>query len=155
MNDIQLLSQIGEELYGPQWQSKLSQQIVVSDRSVRRWANGTDKIPWGVWHDLHRLVQSRAAALGYWSDVLYERVFISTCDPTASVEYNAETDWYAEVHDPDSGRRSMVHYEVLGSLSAVLAMIKRHPGMIFSVRVPQVTSAAEWDEFREMNPQKL
>jgi hypothetical protein len=154
MNDVQLLSQVGEELYGPRWQVKLSEQIAVSDRSMRRWANGTDKIPWGAWHDVHRLIQSRAAALGHWSDVLYERVLI-TCDSSASVKYKAKTDWYIEVHDPESGRHSLVHREVLGSLPAVRDVMKRHPGMMFTVYVPQEASAAEWDEFLKMNPRKL
>jgi hypothetical protein len=48
MNDIQLLSEVGQALYGENWQSALSADIAVSDRSMRRWANGTDQIPWGV-----------------------------------------------------------------------------------------------------------
>jgi hypothetical protein len=41
MNDTQLLSEVGQALYGPQWQSVLCNEISVSDPSMRRWVNGT------------------------------------------------------------------------------------------------------------------
>jgi hypothetical protein len=51
--DTQFLSEIGQALYGEHWQSALAAQISVSDRSMRRWVNGTDAIPWGVWFDIY------------------------------------------------------------------------------------------------------
>jgi hypothetical protein len=56
---IALLRNIGENLYGPRWQTELSNAISVSDRSMRRWLAGEDLIPRGVWGDLRLLVQSR------------------------------------------------------------------------------------------------
>jgi hypothetical protein len=56
---IALLRDIGEKLYGPRWQTDLSADLSVSDRSMRRWVAGEDPIPRGVWNDLRLLVESR------------------------------------------------------------------------------------------------
>jgi hypothetical protein len=48
----ELLKRIGEFLYGAQWQAPLARDVSVSDRSMRRWAAGTDDIPNGVWRDI-------------------------------------------------------------------------------------------------------
>lgn len=58
-----LLVECGEALYGPRWQSDLARDLDVSDRTVRRWAAGTTDVPPGVYVDLLRLTQERAAAL--------------------------------------------------------------------------------------------
>jgi hypothetical protein len=106
MSDTQLLSEIGRALYGEHWETTLSRQMAVSDRSMRRWANGTDRIPWGVWFDVYREVKSRAQNLDHWSKVLYDRVVIRECEFRPENKFNPETDWYFEVHDPESGRHS-------------------------------------------------
>lgn len=58
-----LLVECGEALYGPQWQSALARDIAVSDRTVRRWVAGTSPVPAGLYLDLLRLTQERAALL--------------------------------------------------------------------------------------------
>ena len=58
-----LLVEAGEALYGPRWQSDLARDLGVSDRTVRRWAAGTTDVPPGVYVDLLRLTQERAAVL--------------------------------------------------------------------------------------------
>lgn len=58
-----LLVECGEALYGPRWQSELARDLAVSDRTVRRWVAGTSEVPSGLWVDLLRLTQERAAAL--------------------------------------------------------------------------------------------
>lgn len=58
-----LLVEAGEALYGPRWQTELARDLAVSDRTVRRWAAGTTDVPAGVYVDLLRLTQERAAAL--------------------------------------------------------------------------------------------
>lgn len=65
-----LLVESGEALYGPRWQSDLARDLAVSDRTVRRWAAGTHEVPAGLWVDLLRLTQERAAALDALSDRL-------------------------------------------------------------------------------------
>jgi hypothetical protein len=58
-----LLVECGEALFGPRWQSELARELQVSDRTVRRWVAGTSEVPVGLYVDLLRLTQERAAAL--------------------------------------------------------------------------------------------
>ena len=58
-----LLVECGEALYGPQWQTALARDLGVSDRTVRRWVAGPSDVPAGVYIDLLRLTQERAASL--------------------------------------------------------------------------------------------
>lgn len=65
-----LLVEAGEALYGPRWQSELARDLGVSDRTMRRWVAGTFDAPQGLYVDLLRLTQQRAAKL----DELAERL---------------------------------------------------------------------------------
>lgn len=58
-----LLVEAGEALYGPLWQSALARDLDISDRTVRRWVAGTSPVPAGLYIDLLRLTQERAAVL--------------------------------------------------------------------------------------------
>ena len=58
-----LLVECGEALYGPRWQSELARDLQVSDRTMRRWVAGTHDVPAGLYLDLLRLTQERAAVL--------------------------------------------------------------------------------------------
>lgn len=58
-----MLVEAGEALYGHQWQSALARDLGVADRTVRRWVAGTTPMPSGVYVDLLRMTQERAAAL--------------------------------------------------------------------------------------------
>ena len=58
-----LLVECGEALFGPRWQSELARELAVSDRTVRRWVAGTSEVPAGLYVDLLRLTQERAALL--------------------------------------------------------------------------------------------
>lgn len=155
MNDIQLLSEVAQALYGAQWQAPLSAAISVSDRSMRRWANGTDAIPWGVWLDIYRHLEARALTLDYWKKELYDRVVIRECDQRAVGKFDPERDWRIEVHEPLDGRHSMKHSTIVQSLAEVRALIKKHPGMIFRVTMPFGATADERYEFSQMNIQRL
>jgi hypothetical protein len=61
----ELLKRIGEFLYGEQWQAPLARDISVGDRSMRRWAAGTDEIPNGVWRDIGFRLESMQGDLEY------------------------------------------------------------------------------------------
>jgi hypothetical protein len=150
MNDTQLLAATAEALYGAQWINDLSRQICVSDRSMRRWANGTDKIPWGVWHDIYREVHSRSLNLDHWKTELHGRVFIRDAQPSPNPDY-----WRFEAHDPESGRHSVVASANVPSLVDVRVEMKKNPGMVFKVTPPKNVQPAEWDEFCKMNIQPL
>jgi transposase-like protein len=65
-----ILVECGEALYGPRWQSELARDLGVADRTVRRWVAGTSDVPAGLYVDLLRITQERAAAL----DALAERL---------------------------------------------------------------------------------
>ena len=65
-----LLVEAGQALYGPRWQCELARALEVSDRTMRRWATGTHDVPAGLYVDLLRLTQERAALL----DSLSERL---------------------------------------------------------------------------------
>lgn len=67
--NITLLTDCGTALYGPLWQSELSRELEVADRTVRRWVSGDTPIPVGVWIDLMRLMSERTLTL----DELVER----------------------------------------------------------------------------------
>lgn len=58
-----LLVECGEALHGPRWQTELARDLGVSDRTVRRWVAGTYEVPAGLYLDLLRLTQERAARL--------------------------------------------------------------------------------------------
>lgn len=59
----QLLRDTGEALYGPRWQTELSRDLAVSDRTVRRWSAGVDDMP-PIYHaGLLRLALARAGTL--------------------------------------------------------------------------------------------
>jgi hypothetical protein len=58
-HEAALLRSIGEKLFGSLWQSALSENLSVNERSLRRWLSGQDEIPSGVWADLRRIIESR------------------------------------------------------------------------------------------------
>lgn len=67
-----LLSDAGRALYGERWQTDLANALGVSDRTVRRWVSGVDDPRPGVYLDLLRLTQERAAELEGLADRLQE-----------------------------------------------------------------------------------
>jgi hypothetical protein len=149
-DDTILLSAIGKALYGAQWINDLSRQMHVSDRSMRRWANGTDKIPWGVWRDIYVEVDSRSQNLNHWKAELHGRVFIVEAQPLPDPDC-----WRFEAHDPESGRHSTVASARVRSLDEVRAEMKKNPGLVFKITPPKSVEPAEWDEFCKMNIQPL
>jgi hypothetical protein len=58
-----LLRTIGEQLYGPRWQTDLSRDISVSDRTMRRWTSGEDDVPEGAWRDIYHRLDNRVTDL--------------------------------------------------------------------------------------------
>lgn len=58
-----MITAIGEALWGSRWQTDMATALGVSDRTVRRWAAGSERPRSGVYVDLKRLCVDRAAAL--------------------------------------------------------------------------------------------
>ena len=64
MNDHRgMLRQVGEALFGARWQSDLSREIGISDRTMRRWIADPHEIPEGVWSDISDLMLQHIVAL--------------------------------------------------------------------------------------------
>ena len=58
-----LLARIGRAMYGDQWQTPLSRDLDVSDRTVRHWLSGRNAMPATLRADLLTLLDDREAAL--------------------------------------------------------------------------------------------
>lgn len=65
--DADTLGAVGTSLYGPHWQTPLSEALGVADRTVRRWAIGQFNIPDGVWLDIADLCRERGRELDGWA----------------------------------------------------------------------------------------
>jgi len=68
-----LFSKIGEALYGPSWRARLGEALTVSERTIRRWQDGTVSIPDGVRFDLADLCRKHSAELAKLADQLDRR----------------------------------------------------------------------------------
>lgn len=58
-----MLTAVGEALYGERWQSPLSRDLGVGDRRVREWVSAERSTPPGIRIDLMRLCLERAQTL--------------------------------------------------------------------------------------------
>lgn len=58
-----MLRRVGEALYGEQWQSALSRDLRVSDRTMRYWLAGRSPVPSGAVEELRSAVAQRRALL--------------------------------------------------------------------------------------------
>jgi len=58
-----LLKRCGEALYGHRWQTEVSRDLDVADRTVRRWLDGSSDVPDGVYLQLLSMCQERSAEL--------------------------------------------------------------------------------------------
>ena len=65
-----LLAEVGEALYGPQFQTQLARDIGCNPRTVQRWLAGANDPPAGIWMDLLRVTQERAMTLDALTDRL-------------------------------------------------------------------------------------
>ncbi len=65
-----LLREAGEALYGPRWQSDLSRDLNVSDRTMRRWAAGEWDVPDKASRELHTLLVVRRMAISHLLNTL-------------------------------------------------------------------------------------
>ena len=59
----ELLTEIGEALYGNQWQTDLARDLDVAVRTVQRWLSGERAIPAGLSDDLRPLLAARGKTI--------------------------------------------------------------------------------------------
>jgi hypothetical protein len=89
----ELLRQVGTFIHGQEWQAPLARELHVNERTMRRWAAGTEEIPRGVWRDLGSHLETGYHALG---------IFLTAVKKTAGeVEVHSFQAW-------DSMRGDMV-----------------------------------------------
>jgi hypothetical protein len=60
----QLFIAIARLLHGSGWQAGLAGDLGVADRTIRRWAAGSEPIPPGVWNDLTNRLYDRWVDIG-------------------------------------------------------------------------------------------
>lgn len=58
-----LLTHVGEALYGAYWQHELCEALSINERTMRRWKSGQNAIPAGVIAELAILCGNRAHTL--------------------------------------------------------------------------------------------
>lgn len=63
MKPKDLLTAIGQALYGENFRIPMSDQLGVADRTVRRWLAGTSPIPARIWSELEVLLLARKVTL--------------------------------------------------------------------------------------------
>jgi hypothetical protein len=78
--DAETFRQIGEALFGSNWQTTLADVLLFNPglisvrknavRTVQRWADGSRTVPAGVWDDLEELLTERAKAQATWAENL-------------------------------------------------------------------------------------
>ncbi len=64
MHPNALLIETGLALYGERWQTDMARALAISDRTVRRWAAGTETPRAGVYADLLRICEDRSENIG-------------------------------------------------------------------------------------------
>lgn len=65
-----MLQRVGEGLYGPRWQTDLSNDLGVADRTMRRWLADQASMPSGAWQDLTTLLGHRVDQITRIRDAL-------------------------------------------------------------------------------------
>ncbi len=60
---IQLLTEVGTQLFGPQWQSPLARALEVSPRIVRYWASAQKPVPRPIFAALRELLLTRSVPM--------------------------------------------------------------------------------------------
>lgn len=58
MTPAQLIA-VGQALHGERWQTPLARDLSVSDRTMRRWLAGDQRMPAGLWGDCCALLRAR------------------------------------------------------------------------------------------------
>jgi Protein of unknown function (DUF1488) len=143
-SDALILRQIGEALYGATWQAELSKAIGVSDRSMRRWAAGTDAVPSGVWRDIHYHAESRWRTIQYFDEEVAKLLNSEVSTPLRPIPNSQVLFDQGGLHfalHTDSGRpvRCYVRREVLDDRAPrnpmihVLNYFKQHADIFYNV----------------------
>lgn len=83
----EILRRTGEALYGERWQSRLSRDLGVTDRTVRNWAAERTDCPEYIPKRLLELLEIRSGDVGSLMILIENHIASQEVDPT---DYHAE-----------------------------------------------------------------
>ncbi|NJR79344.1 hypothetical protein [Sphingomonas corticis] len=86
MKGSDILRQAGEALYGERWQTPLSRDLGVTDRTMRNWAAGRHDVPADVPDKLLRILRQRGDSMARLAARIEEHVRAEGDRPTAQEE---------------------------------------------------------------------
>ena len=61
--DNQLIADVGEAIWGPNWQPPLAAALVARPATVADWAAGREQVPADVWKELREIARLHALKL--------------------------------------------------------------------------------------------
>ena len=77
-----ILRRAGEALYGERWQSPLSRDLVVTDRTIRNWAAGRNECPDDVPEKLLHILRARGESVAKLTSTIEQQVGSGKKQPT-------------------------------------------------------------------------
>ena len=77
MNVTDTLRQAGEALYGDRWQSPLSRDLGVTDRTMRNWTSGRHEAPGDLFDRLLGLLKSRGESVTKLTSTIEEHLALA------------------------------------------------------------------------------
>lgn len=86
MKGSDILRQAGEALYGERWQTPLSRDLGVTDRTMRNWAAGRHEVPVDVPDKLLTILRKRGDSMARLAARIEEHVRAEGGSPTAQEE---------------------------------------------------------------------
>lgn len=81
------LKMLGQMLYGERWLDRMSTELSVNERTIRRWSNGSQPMPRSVLDEIDELISSHVIEIvAARSKVVAEQVALET-DGTIRVDH--------------------------------------------------------------------
>lgn len=77
MNVTDTLRQAGEALYGDRWQSPLSRDLGVTDRTMRNWTSGRHEAPADIFDRLLGLLKSRGESVSKLTSTIEQHLTLA------------------------------------------------------------------------------
>lgn len=59
MNDAELIDEVGQALWGPNWKGPMAEAVHHQKNAVVDWASGRVAVPSGVWNELKEIMRKR------------------------------------------------------------------------------------------------
>lgn len=80
MSEHGAVKTLGMMLYGERWLDRMSTELSVNERTIRRWANGSQPIPRGVMEDIDGLIDSHFGdIIAVRSKLVSEQIKLAAC----------------------------------------------------------------------------